>query len=57
MNKFAPSELVLNDDNSIYHLKLHPHQLAKDIIVVGDPGRVQIISNYFDTIEHQVENR
>ena len=57
MNKFATSELVLNDDNSIYHLNLHPHQIAKDIIVVGDPGRVEIISNYFDTIEHKVANR
>ena len=57
MNKIAASELVLNDDNSIYHLKLHPHQLAKDIIVVGDPGRVEIISNYFDHIEHRVTNR
>ncbi len=52
-----PSELVLNPDNSIYHLKLHPEQLAYDIIVVGDPNRVKTISNYFDTIEHKVENR
>ena len=57
MNKIAPSELVLNEDNSIYHLNLHPHQLAKDIIVVGDPGRVEIISSYFDSIEHKVANR
>ncbi len=57
MNKFAASELVLNDDNSVYHLNLHPHQIAKDIIVVGDPGRVEIISNYFDTIAHKVSNR
>ncbi|PCJ27422.1 MAG: phosphorylase [Flavobacteriales bacterium] len=57
MNKLATSELILNDDNSIYHLKLHPQQLAKDIIVVGDPGRVEIISNYFDSIEHKVTNR
>jgi len=52
-----PSELVLNPDNSIYHLKLHPEQLAKDIIVVGDPSRVKTISIYFDSIEHKVENR
>lgn len=57
MTKIATSELILNPDNSIYHLKLHPHQIAKDIIVVGDPERVKTISNYFDTIEHQVSNR
>lgn len=57
MTQIPPSELVLNDDKSIYHLKLHPHQIAKDIIVVGDPGRVKTISANFDSIEHQVENR
>ncbi len=57
MNKIAPSELVLNGNKSVYHLNLHPHQIAKDIIVVGDPGRVETISNYFDTIEHKVANR
>jgi len=57
MNKLAESELVLNANNSVYHLNLHPHQIAKDIIVVGDPGRVELISNYFDTIEHKVANR
>ncbi len=57
MSAFPTSELVLNDDNSIYHLNLHPHQIAKDIIIVGDPGRVETISNYFDAVEHKVANR
>lgn len=57
MSKLASSELILNDNNSVYHLNLHPHQIAKDIIVVGDPGRVSIISSYFDSIEHRVSNR
>lgn len=57
MQKIAPSELVLNDDNSVYHLNLHPHQIAKDIIVVGDPGRVELISSCFDEVEHKVSNR
>ena len=47
-----PSELVLNDDGSVYHLKLKPEHIANDIIVVGDPGRVQLISSYFDHVEH-----
>lgn len=57
MNKIEASELVLNPDNSVYHLKLQPEQLAKNIIVVGDPGRVALISDFFDSIEHKVENR
>ncbi len=57
MNKIEASELVLNPDNSVYHLKLHPEQLAKNIIIVGDPGRVALISSFFDSIEHKVENR
>lgn len=57
MNKIAASELVLNTDNTVYHLNLHPHQIAKDIIFVGDPGRVETISNYFDSIDHKVSNR
>jgi uridine phosphorylase len=57
MNKIAESELILNSDNSIYHLKLQPHQLATDVIVVGDPNRVKAISSKFEKIEHVVENR
>lgn len=57
MSKLEASELIVNPDNSIYHLHLLPHQIADDIIVVGDPQRVEIISNYFDSIEHKVVNR
>lgn len=57
MKKIANSELILNSDNSIYHLKLQPHHIAKDIIVVGDPNRVKTISSKFDEIEHVIENR
>lgn len=57
MKKITASELVLNKDNSVYHLNLHPHQIARDVIIVGDPGRVSTISNYFDSIEHKVSNR
>lgn len=53
----ASSELVLNPDGSIYHLKLLPEQLADHIIVVGDQGRVASVSAHFDEIEHQVSNR
>jgi len=57
MNKLEASELIVNPDYSIYHLHLLPEQIADNIIVVGDPQRVEIISNYFDSIEHKVVNR
>jgi len=56
-NPLASSELVLTDDGAVYHLKLHPHQIAPNIIVVGDQGRVEAVSKHFDAIEHRVENR
>lgn len=59
MNKkpIAESELILNPDGSIYHLHLHPENIADDIILVGDPGRVETISAYFDRIDFRQANR
>ena len=57
MKPIPDSELVLNDDGSIYHLHLYPEQIADTILIVGDQGRVQQISQHFDRIEHQVVNR
>ncbi|MBP7272922.1 MAG: nucleoside phosphorylase [Saprospiraceae bacterium] len=54
---FPASELILNDDGSIYHLHLLPEQIATTVIVVGDPDRVGEVSKYFDTIEHKVQKR
>lgn len=51
------SELVLNPSGSIYHLNLHPEQVADTIFLVGDPGRVPRVSKFFDKIEHRVEKR
>jgi len=45
------SELILNEDGSIYHLGLLPHEIADTVITVGDPARVERISAYFDKIE------
>lgn len=52
-----PSELILTPEGRIYHLDLHPSQLAPTIITVGDPGRVEMVSKYFDTIETSAQNR
>lgn len=51
------SQLVLNAEGAIYHLNLHPDQIADDIILVGDPGRVDMIASFFDKIEVRRENR
>ena len=58
MNQPIPaSQLVLNSEGAIYHLNLHPDQLADDVLLVGDPGRVEMISDFFDTIEVKRQNR
>ena len=51
------SELILNNDNSIYHLKLRPEHIAETILAVGDPSRVHKISQYFDRTDFQISNR
>lgn len=51
------SELILNADNSIYHLNLLPEDIADTIIVVGDQNRVGRVSKHFDTIEVKRERR
>ena len=51
------SELILNEDGSIYHLNLKPENIAKDIIFVGDQDRVDKITHLFDTIEFTTQKR
>ncbi len=57
MAPIAESELILNPDGSVYHLHLKNENIADNVIVVGDPGRVYEISKYFDAIEFKVQNR
>ena len=54
---FAESELIINADGSAFHLHLCPEQLADKVILVGDPGRVQLVASHFDTVECEVSNR
>ena len=51
------SEIITNNDGSIYHLCLKPNQVSNEIILVGDPFRVDIISKYLDDIEFSIQNR
>lgn len=51
------SELVLTPDNRIYHLHLKPEDVADTVFLVGDPGRVKLMSSLFDTVDTRIENR
>lgn len=52
-----PSELIINEDGSVFHIHLRPDQLRDNIIFVGDPGRVDMVASYFDTIDYNVSSR
>ena len=51
------SELILNPDGSIYHLNLKPENISTDLIFVGDPDRVDKVTQHFDTIEFSTHKR
>ena len=54
---FPESELIINADGSIFHLHVKPAQLADKVILVGDPGRVNLVASHFDSKECEVSNR
>lgn len=55
--KIPESELIINSDGSIYHIRIRPENLADTVLVVGDPQRVDLIASHFDQIEFSGENR
>jgi len=57
MRTFAPSELIINPDQSVYHLALRPQDIAPTIIAVGDPDRVGDVSRHFDKITFKQQKR
>ncbi len=57
MTKITPTDLILNKDGSVYHLNLKPEHLTDTIITVGDPGRVYKVSQYFDEVEFEMNQR
>ena len=54
---FPPSELIINEDGSVFHLHVRPEQLADKVILVGDPGRVDLVASHFDTKECDIQSR
>lgn len=57
MSKIPESELILNSDNSVYHLNLQPNEISDTVINVGDPDRVKMVSAFFDSIEVKKQKR
>lgn len=56
--RYIPSsQLIINDDNSAFHIHLKPEHLRDKIILVGDPGRVNMVASYFDSIDYDISSR
>ena len=56
MKKYFPSsELIINEDGSVFHLHVKPEWLADKVILVGDPGRVALVASHFENKECEVE--
>ncbi|HUS86891.1 MAG TPA: nucleoside phosphorylase [Bacteroidales bacterium] len=51
------TELITNNDGSIFHLRLKPEHISDKIIIVGDPDRVGLVSSLFDSTECKISNR
>jgi uridine phosphorylase len=57
VKQLKASELIVNNDGSIYHLGLLPEQVYSTVITVGDPDRVTEVTKHFDTIDYALQNR
>lgn len=58
MKKYFPSsELIINEDGSVFHLHVKPEWLADKVILVGDPGRVALVASHFESRECEVQSR
>ena len=55
--RIAESELIINGDGSVFHLHMRPEQLADNVILVGDPGRVDMVAEFLTDIEFRNSSR
>ena len=56
-DRLSDTDLILNEDGSVYHLHLRDEHVADHVILVGDQGRVSEVSKYFDNLEFEIQNR
>src|SRR5882724_3339379 len=57
MPRISETDLILNPDGSVYHLNLLPRHISETIITVGDPGRVYLVSQFFDEVAFEMNKR
>lgn len=57
MDRIPESELIINEDGSVFHLHVKPENIAHNIILAGDPDRVKTIAEHFDSIDFEVQSR
>ena len=55
--RIPESELIINGDGSAFHIHIKPEELADNVILVGDPGRVAMVGSYLTDIEFQHSSR
>ena len=55
--RIPESELIINGDGSAFHIHLKPEELADNVILVGDPGRVDMIADLLDELEFRHASR
>lgn len=55
--RIPESELIINGDGSAFHIHIKPEELADNVIVVGDPGRVEMIGRHLTDIEFKRQSR
>ena len=55
--RFPETELILTNENRVYHLNLKADDIADDVILVGDQNRVAQISKHFSKIDFKTEHR
>ena len=56
---FPASQLIINEDGSVFHLHIRPEHLADKVILVGDQGRVNMVASFFDegSVECDIQSR
>ena len=55
--RIPESELIINADGSVFHIHLKPEELADKVVLVGDPGRVDMVGAFLEDKEFRHESR